>query len=69
MAPLTVWPVDRPRHWLLQVNRPQPKVELEALRTAVERGHPFGSLPWQATTAEQLGLESTFRTRGRVRNA
>jgi putative transposase len=64
---LTHWPVDRPRQWLLQVNRPQPKAELDALHASVQRGRPLGSATWQATTAQQLGLESTFHGRGRPR--
>ncbi len=64
---LTEWPVERPRQWLLQVNRPQPKGELEALQTSVQRGRPFGAKLWQAMTAESLGLESTFQPRGRPR--
>ena len=67
VPPLTDWPVERPRQWLFQVNRPQPKAEVEALQTSVERGRPFGSTVWQAMTAEKLGLESTFQPRGRPR--
>jgi len=67
VPPLTAWPVERPRQWLMQVNRPQPKGELEAVQTSVQRGRPFGSTVWQAATAEQLGLESTFQPRGRPR--
>ncbi len=65
MSPLTTWLIDRPRQWLLQVNRPQPKPELQTLQTAVQRGRPFGSTPWQAVIAHNLCLESTFRPRGR----
>jgi putative transposase len=64
---LAAWPVDRPRQWLHQVNRPQAKGELESLQTAVRRGRPFGSETWQAMTAKTLGLESTFNPRGRPR--
>ena len=62
---LTSWPFERPRQWLMQVNRPQPQVELDALQASVQRGRPFGSAAWQAITAQQLGLESTFQPRGR----
>jgi len=65
VPPLTPWPIERPRQWLLQVNRPQPNTELEALQTAVQRDRPFGSSTWQAITAEKLELESTFQPRGR----
>ena len=64
---LTRWPVERPRQWLLQVNRPQPKAELEAVQTSVQRDRPFGSAIWQEMTSKQLGLESTFQPRGRPR--
>jgi putative transposase len=67
VPPLTNWPVERPRQWLLQVNRPQAKAELEAVQTSVERGRPFGSMIWQEMTAKKLGLESTFHPRGRPR--
>jgi putative transposase len=67
VPPLTNWPVERPRQWLLQVNRTQPKPELDALHTSDQRGRPFGSAVWQAMTAEKLGLESTFQPRGRPR--
>jgi putative transposase len=67
VPPLTEWPTSRPRQWLLQVNRPQAKAELEAVQMSVQRGRPFGSTIWQATTAEKLELESTFQPRGRPR--
>jgi len=47
------------------VNRAQTQAELEALRRSVNRGTPFGSVPWQVRTAKRLGLESTLRPRGR----
>jgi hypothetical protein len=65
VPPLADWPTERPRQWLLQVNRPEAKEELQALQTAVQRGRPFGSAIWQAMAAEKLGLESTFQPRGR----
>lgn len=67
VPPLTDWPVERPRQWLLQVNRAQPKAVLEQVRISVQRGRPFGNAAWQATTAKMLGLESTFQPRGRPR--
>jgi putative transposase len=51
----------------MQVNRPQPKAELDAVQTSVRRGRPFGSMVWQEITAKKLGLESTFQPRGRPR--
>ena len=60
VPPLTNWPVDRPRQWLVQVNRQQAEAELESLQTAGQRGRPFGSEIWQAMTAQKLGLNRPF---------
>jgi putative transposase len=65
--PLSAWPVARPRNWAQLVNEPQTATELEALRASVQRGRPYGSPRWQKRTAQRLGLESTFRPRGRPR--
>src|SRR5207248_196178 len=66
---LATWPVPRPRKWLEQVNQPQTDAELEAVRISIQRGRPFGDAAWQKRTAKRLGLESTFRPRGRPRKA
>ena len=41
--------------------------EQEAIRQSVKRGRPYGDPGWQARTAAGLGLEHTFRNRGRPR--
>jgi putative transposase len=64
---LSTWPVPRPRNWVELVNEVQTEAELEALRTSVVRGRPFGQEEWQRRTAKQLGLEFTLRPRGRPR--
>ncbi len=66
---LCPWPIPRPPDWVARVNRALTKKELEAVRTAVLRGRPFGTDAWQERTAKGLGLESTFRSRGRPRKA
>jgi putative transposase len=48
---LRPWPVPRPADWLAQVNRPQTASELDAIRTAIRRGRPFGTSEW----AKRLG--------------
>lgn len=62
---LCEWPVARPSGWLERVNQPQSDAELESLRTSVSRGRPFGSEAWQQRTARELGLEGSYRQRGR----
>jgi putative transposase len=64
---LSTWPLPMPRAWRRWVNEPQTDAELQALRTSIQRGRPFGSEPWQKRTAKTLGLEHTFRSRGRPR--
>jgi hypothetical protein len=52
-------PMLLPRRWLESVNDPQTEAELEALRRCGKRGQPFGGAEWVASTAKELGLEST----------
>ena len=37
---------------------------MEAVRLSVRRDRPFGGETWARVTANQLGLESSFRNRG-----
>jgi putative transposase len=64
---LTPPPFPRPENWLEWVNAPLTEVELAAVRLAVDRGRPFGDESWVLKTANELGLESTLRARGRPR--
>jgi putative transposase len=68
-VPLCEWPLARPRDWVRHVQRAQTEAELAVIRRSVQRGQPFGDDRWVSTTAEQLGLESTIRPRGRPRKA
>ena len=63
---LTELPVACRDDWLQWVNEPQTDKEMEQLRISVARGRPFGSPAWQAQSAKKLGLEFTFRKRGRT---
>jgi len=60
-------PRGEPENWLDWVNQPQSEEELAALRRSANRGTPPGSEDWSRRIAEQLGLESTLRPRGRPR--
>ena len=60
-------PVKLGRNWLAHVNQPQTMTELLAIRQSVLRGQPYGNEPWQQKTARKMGLEFTFRPRGRPR--
>ncbi|MDB5174578.1 MAG: rayT [Phycisphaerales bacterium] len=62
---LDAWPIERPSDWLEIVNTAAGASELEAIRTSVKRGRPFGSPQWVARTADRLGLGFTLRDRGR----
>ena len=61
-------PIDLPRNWVQRVNRPETEAELESLRRCVRRGQPYGGDRWTKRMTKRLGLESTFRPRGRPRN-
>jgi putative transposase len=62
---LTEWPLPEPSDWIEQVNLPETEAELEAIRRCVRRNSPYGKTTWAEQTAEQLGLQSTLRGRGR----
>jgi putative transposase len=64
---LSDWPIERPFGWVRRVNAAPSPAEEEAMRRSLVRGQPLGDLEWQARTAARLGLESTFRPRGRPR--
>jgi len=62
---LAPWPVDVPANWIAQVNRAETDAELEAIRTSIRRGRPFGSEKWQQKAAAKLKLGPTLKPRGR----
>ena len=64
---LSPGPMARPTDWLAWVNEPQTAAELEAVRTCVRRGRPYGGEAWSRAAAERLGLQSALRSRGRPR--
>ena len=64
---LQLGPVARPPDWLDYVQQPLTLDELQAVRTSVNRGRPYGTLPWMQETAQALGLEPSLRPRGRPR--
>jgi putative transposase len=67
--PLASSPVPLPTNWTRLVNEPQTQAELEAIRTSIARGRPFGSPRWQQRAANDLALEFTLRPRGRSKTA
>ncbi len=48
---LSDWPLPCPKDWLKLVNEPQTEAEMEAIRRSVQRGQPYGSLPWVLRSA------------------
>ena len=61
------WPVHRPADWLSWVNEPQTDKEIAELQLSINRSRPYGDSTWQRKTAEQLGLQRSFREPGRPR--
>ena len=64
---LRPWPVDRPRNWLADVNRPFEEEALQGVRQSLTRGVPMGDTPWYTRIVRRLGLDITLRARGRPR--
>jgi len=62
---LSKWPIDVPKDWVKRVNRAESQRELEALRSCVNRGQPFGSENWVERMKKRFDLDSAFRPRGR----
>lgn len=65
---LSTWPVEPDIDYTTWVNEPQSKEEIERIRFHIQRGRPLGNEAWMRATAERLGLQSTFRSRGRPWN-
>ena len=66
---LSAGPVPRPRDWVQRVNTPLSPAEEAAVLRGIQKGQPLGNAEWQAKTSARLGLESTFRNRGRPRSS
>jgi putative transposase len=62
-------PVPLGAKWLEHVNRAQAVAELEQIRQSVVRGRPYGNSDWQRKTAARMGLEHSFRPRGRPKKS
>ncbi|WP_145418776.1 transposase [Planctomycetes bacterium K23_9] len=62
---LSAWPQRRTPAWTKHVNQAFSDKELAAIRTSVQRGRPFGNIEWVEKLADQHGLWSTIRPRGR----
>jgi putative transposase len=58
-------PINLPRDWTAQVNRPQTQAEEDAISLSIKRGRPLGSTRWMQNTARRYDLMSTLRPRGR----
>ncbi len=64
---LSPWPIRRLPRWIDRVNASLSQRELDALRTCVNRGRPYGDEEWTDEIAEKDGLWHTMRPVGRPR--
>ena len=62
---LSPWPIRRTPGWNARVNQALTAKELEAIRTSVQRGRPYGDESWVKDLADKHDLWSTLRRRGR----
>ncbi len=66
---LNPWPVPAGQRYVAWVNQSQPKEEVEVIRYAIKRGHPYGGEEWVYRTAKELHLEPTLNPRGRPKKS
>ena len=66
-AILSKWPIARRANWLQWVQASLSANEKARLKTSIKRGSPYGEDAWVISTAQQMGIESTLRPRGRPR--
>ncbi len=59
------WPVARTKNWLEWVNKPEADDALTDMRTAVQRGRPFGAIAWMEDIAKRFDIGLTLNKRGR----
>ena len=64
-ALLTEPPIKLGPNWAKHVNAPQNEAEVLAIQQCVQKGRPYGGAAWTKKVSSQLGLEHTFRARGR----
>lgn len=62
-AILDPWPVPRSSDYLEWLNTPHTADELQAIRSSVQCGKPYGALDWSGHLAAQFGM--SVRQRGR----
>jgi putative transposase len=62
---LSAPPIELPRDWVGEVNRPQTDAEQAAIIECMKRGRPLGQDRWVRTMAARYNLDSTLRPRGR----
>ena len=60
-------PIPLGEDWCDQVNQPLTEQELQAVRTCLRRGRPFGDPAWTRGTAERFGLLDSLKPLGRPR--
>ena len=62
-------PTPLPSYWRHYVNEPQTAVEMQEIRTCVNRQRPFGAPDWVERQAELLGAEQSLAPFGRPRKS
>jgi len=62
---LSPWPTPEPPDYVLWLNRPQGREEVEKIRCAIQRSRPYGSDKWVSNAIGKFGLKITMRNPGR----
>ena len=64
---LSPWPISEPKDYLVLLNEPQSRKELDIIRQSVARSNPYGRHAWAQRITGKFGIESTLRSIGRPR--
>jgi hypothetical protein len=62
-------PAPLPSYWRQFVNEPQTAVEIQEIRTCVNRQRPFGTEEWVTKQASLMGAEQSLAPVGRPRKS
>jgi putative transposase len=64
---LSAGPLAKGAGWTNYVNGVESEADLTSMRQSLNRGAPYEDEKWRKSTARKLGLESSLRPRGRLR--
>ena len=62
---LALWPVQKPKDYIIWLNQPQSEDEENIIKNSIQRGSPYGDGSWGKNIINKFNLEMTVRSKGR----